>query len=246
MSTPTRTTIDKNKAVQKNDKGEIYQTPQLTKISTLTRHQTDYNVPNIQRGEALTLEYNNIQVVGNTMADSVQQHIHMCMGNDASGEARAGILACNAQLAALLVKPELLDIRPISTPDFQATAANLNAPTSGSLTLIPCMNLDDIQRQGKLASEYFAKELSFSNIWRQKEAIKMNAEFVKKQNSITKKELVKVYGEQFTEFSWGIKLKSTVIAYEAYRSAESTKTIKDAIQAFLEHNEARIGFSRNL
>jgi hypothetical protein len=39
------------------------------------------------------------------MADSVRQHIHMCMSEDSSGEARAGILACNAKLAALLVKP---------------------------------------------------------------------------------------------------------------------------------------------
>jgi hypothetical protein len=50
----TYSQIKNGRAINFNDKGRVEQSPQFTEVSTLLRHEEDYNVPLMQRGGALT------------------------------------------------------------------------------------------------------------------------------------------------------------------------------------------------
>lgn len=129
---------------------------------------------------------------------------------DPSGDAARGKNACNANLAALLLKQESLELVEVPHQDY-AEMAKKSVPSSiggAELKTVPLTSLSAITEQVANIGQFVSKKIASKLVFQQKAQVKLAAEAVTEHNKNIQKILEDIFDEKTVKMRWGAQLAS--------------------------------------
>lgn len=237
------TTVDsQGVAKTRNDKGISTQSPTTTQQETQLRKDTVCSVPELKKGQTLTLDYRDIQVICDTLGISYKEQVTMVKSNDPSGAAARGINTANARLAALLVKKKDIQLVPAPMDDFQKLVGNMTAPFQSTPPNLCPSGIEQLPKTLKKYAEYFSTESQAAQAYKTKKVPLIAQQKIAAHNAKIFKQLSSIFDEATVTARWGADLASKTTMW-TYQSSDASTTRQDFLMAFVETDAARTSYS---